>query len=59
MMPYILTGSGFFIITLLLAWYITGYGLKPSQHFVIGFRVMALFYLAGAATLFYLAAHLS
>ena len=59
MMPYIFAGTGFFVLTLLLAWYITGYGLKPSQHFSIGFRAMALSYLVGAATLFYLAVRLS
>lgn len=58
MTPYILAGCGFFLLTLLLAWYITGYGLKPSQHFAVGFRAMALSYLVGAATLFYLAVRL-
>jgi hypothetical protein len=59
MTPYIFAGAGFFTITLLLAWYITGSGLKPSQHFSIGFRAMAISYLVGAAVLFFLAARLS
>jgi hypothetical protein len=59
MTAYVLAGAGFLVVTLLLAWYITGYGLRPSQHFAIGFRAMLLSYLLGATALFVLATRLA
>jgi hypothetical protein len=53
MSAYLVAGSGFFIATLLLAWYITGYGLKPAQHFSIGLKAILISYLLGTVALLF------
>jgi hypothetical protein len=48
---FVIAGCGFLILALLLAWYISGYGLKASQQFSIGFKAMLISYLVGTVAL--------
>ena len=51
-MVYPAIGAAWLVITVLLSVYITGWRMKPEQHFKAGFTAMALSYLLGATILF-------
>jgi hypothetical protein len=51
MTSFIIAGCGFLILAILLAWYISGYGLKASQQFSIGFKAILISYLLGTVAM--------
>lgn len=52
--PYIAFGIAWLLVTVLLGIYITGWRMKPEQHFSIGFKAMAVSYFIGTVLLFFL-----